>query len=103
MLERYGKEYPKEAGQLQHIMKGTLPDGWDAACKEFPADPKGLATRQSSEKARRAGRGGVTDRAHLLSIPPFSCSAQMSERADPSCTSRAHGLGDRSSRRVLLD
>jgi len=59
MLERYGKEYPKEAGQLQHIMKGTLPDGWDAACKEFPADPKGLATRQSSEKVLNMVAKGI--------------------------------------------
>jgi transketolase len=31
-----------------------VPDGWDAALPEFPADAKGLATRDSSGKVLNA-------------------------------------------------
>jgi transketolase len=48
MLEAYGKAHPAEAKNLKHMREGTLPEGWDRFCKEFPADSKGVATRQSS-------------------------------------------------------
>lgn len=47
---RYEKEHPAEAAQLTCLWSGELPDGWDKALKEFPADEKGLATRVSSGK-----------------------------------------------------
>mmetsp|Transcript_118181 Transcript_118181/g.294820 ORF Transcript_118181/g.294820 Transcript_118181/m.294820 type:complete len:745 (+) Transcript_118181:73-2307(+) len=59
MMERYTKEYPFEAAMLEHINKGTLPEGWDRFCKEFPADAKGLATRQSSAKCLNMVAQGV--------------------------------------------
>ena len=46
----YKKQYPEEAAQLDMIAKGTLPDGWDADMKPFPADAKGMASRVSSGK-----------------------------------------------------
>lgn len=46
----YARAFPKEYEELQHIQEGTLPESWDRFCKEFPTDPKGLATRQSSAK-----------------------------------------------------
>ena len=37
------------AGKLLHnLLAGHLPDNWDRFFESFPADPKGLATRQSS-------------------------------------------------------
>ena len=38
----------------QHIKDGTLPDGWDKDIPTFPADPKGLATRESDSKVLNA-------------------------------------------------
>lgn len=57
-LGDYRKAYPKEAADLQHILRQTLPDDWDRHCEAFPADAKGLATRQSSSKClNMIGRG----------------------------------------------
>mmetsp|Transcript_50148 Transcript_50148/g.107937 ORF Transcript_50148/g.107937 Transcript_50148/m.107937 type:complete len:747 (-) Transcript_50148:197-2437(-) len=50
MFQRYSQEYPAEAANLRHILNQTLPEGWDRSLKEFPPDPKGMATRQSSAK-----------------------------------------------------
>merc|ERR1719262_1705005 len=36
-----------------------LPEGWDRFCKEFPANEKGLATRQSSSKVLNMVAQGV--------------------------------------------
>ncbi|CAJ1332943.1 unnamed protein product [Effrenium voratum] len=49
-FKRYMAEYPKEGKMLQDMIAGSLPEGWDQFCKEFPADAKGLATRQSSSE-----------------------------------------------------
>lgn len=50
MLADYSKKYPTEHANIGHMQNGTLPKDWDKHCKEFPADPKGLATRQSSSQ-----------------------------------------------------
>lgn len=49
-MDGYRKQYPTEAAQLDALLAGKLPAGWDAGLKEFPADEKGLATRVSSGK-----------------------------------------------------
>ena len=46
----YKEKYPDLAEQLDLIHRGGLPDGWDAAMEEFPADAKGMASRVSSGK-----------------------------------------------------
>jgi len=46
----YSKKYPELAGQLNQMRHGKLPDGWDKNLPAFPADPKGMATRESSGK-----------------------------------------------------
>lgn len=46
----YAKKYPDMADQLNRIQKRELPDGWDKNLPPFPADPKGMATRESSGK-----------------------------------------------------
>ena len=45
---------PEIAVELDHIAAGTLPEGWDEGLPDFPADPKGLATRESSGKVLNA-------------------------------------------------
>jgi len=49
-FERYGKKYPELADHLDRIQHRRLPDGWDKNLPTFPADAKGLATRDSSGK-----------------------------------------------------
>src|SRR6185295_14980811 len=45
---------PAEAAELDCILRRRLPDGWDADLPVFPADAKGLATRESSGKVLNA-------------------------------------------------
>jgi len=54
MVERYGDQYPELADQLLRMQKRQLPDGWDKNLPTFEADPKGLATRDSSGKVLNA-------------------------------------------------
>jgi transketolase len=53
-LEAYRKAYPQEAAELERRLAGVLPDGWDKDLPQFPADPKGLATRAASGKVINA-------------------------------------------------
>jgi transketolase len=46
----YRKQFPELAGQLDVMLAGKLPSGWDKDLPVFPADPKGMATRESSGK-----------------------------------------------------
>ena len=50
----YRAQYPAEAAELDAIFAGALPAGWDAALPSFPADAKGLATRDASNTALNA-------------------------------------------------
>src|SRR5215468_481282 len=53
-FERYRREYPDLADQLYRMQHRQLPDGWDTDIPEFPADAKGLATRDSNGKVLSA-------------------------------------------------
>ncbi len=46
----YKEKYPELAGQLHRMQRRELPDDWDKNLPTFPADPKGIATRESSGK-----------------------------------------------------
>jgi len=59
LLVKYQHAHPKEAKILNHILEGTMPDDWDSRCKEFPPDPKGMATRQSSAKCLNMVAEGI--------------------------------------------
>ncbi|MFL7812855.1 MAG: transketolase [Anaerolineales bacterium] len=48
LLEAYTKAYPDQAAELKRRLAGDLPEVWDVP--EFPADPKGMATRAASGK-----------------------------------------------------
>jgi transketolase len=54
MFGRYRAEYPDLARQFEQIQKHELPAGWEATLPSFPADAKGLASRDSSAKVLNA-------------------------------------------------
>ena len=53
-LDLYRADYPDLADELDRMQKCELPDNWDAGLLNFPADTKGLASRDSSAKALNA-------------------------------------------------
>jgi transketolase len=53
-FEEYKKQFPQQADQLNKMQTRQLPDGWDKDLPSFPADPKGIATRESSGKTLNA-------------------------------------------------
>ncbi|OLE96913.1 MAG: transketolase, partial [Cyanobacteria bacterium 13_1_20CM_4_61_6] len=53
-IGEYRKHYPELAEELFRMQHRQLPEGWDRNLPEFPADPKGLATRESSAKVLNA-------------------------------------------------
>jgi transketolase len=50
----YGKKFPQLADQIKSMQHRELPDGWDKSLPTFPADTKGLATRESGGKVLNA-------------------------------------------------
>jgi transketolase len=54
LIEGYKKDYPALAAELEMMNQHTLPEGWDADIPFFPADAKGLASRDSSQKVLNA-------------------------------------------------
>ena len=50
----YKKKYPDLADQIDRMQHRDLPDGWDKDLPSFAADPKGVATRDSSGKVLNA-------------------------------------------------
>ncbi|MGV2480774.1 UNVERIFIED_CONTAM: transketolase, partial [Salmonella enterica subsp. enterica serovar Weltevreden] len=53
-LAKYREAHPDLAKEVDAILGGTLPEGWDADIPTFEADPKGLASRDSSGKVLNA-------------------------------------------------
>src|SRR5262245_4131359 len=54
LYEGYKRQYPELADHLLMMQRRELPDGWDKAVTSFPADPKGVASRDSSGKVLNA-------------------------------------------------
>ena len=54
MLARYREQYPDLAAELDMMDHHQLPEGWDKDIPEFPADAKGIASRDSSQKVLNA-------------------------------------------------
>ena len=50
MFTEYADKHPELADRLHRMQRLQLPDEWDKNLPTFPADPKGLATRESSGK-----------------------------------------------------
>ncbi len=53
-FEEYGSLHPELADHLDRMQRRRLPDGWDRDLPQFPADPKGIASRDSSGKVLNA-------------------------------------------------
>lgn len=53
-MSAYRAEYPELAAELERRLAGKLPAGWDQSLVDFPADPKGLASRAASGKVLNA-------------------------------------------------
>jgi transketolase len=53
-LDAYREQYPELYDQANRLLRRQLPDGWDRDLPEFPADAKGLATRESSGQVLNA-------------------------------------------------
>jgi transketolase len=49
LFAKYGKEFPELADQLDKMQTRQLPEDWDADLPEYPADTKGVASRDSNQ------------------------------------------------------
>ncbi|GAC1665523.1 MAG: transketolase [Candidatus Acidiferrum sp.] len=54
LFEAYKKEFPLLAEDFQKMQRREIPDGWDKDFPRFPADAKGVASRDSSGKVLNA-------------------------------------------------
>ena len=54
LFAEYKKQYPELAREIELMQRRELPDGWDKDLPVFPADAKGLASRESSGKVLNA-------------------------------------------------
>ena len=59
MFAAYRREHPDEAREVEELLAGKLPAAWDATLPTFPADDKGIATREASGKVLNAIGGQV--------------------------------------------
>jgi transketolase len=50
LFSQYTEKFPDQADQINRMQRRELPAGWDKNLPTFPADPKGMATRESSGK-----------------------------------------------------
>jgi transketolase len=78
----YTETFPVLARELQQIFRGQFPEGWDEDIPDFPADPKGMATRVASGKVMNA----IAPRLPAL----IGGSADL----DPSTHTALKGMGD---------
>jgi transketolase len=53
-IEDYRKQFPELSEELYRMQHRELPEGWDRDLPTFPADAKGLATRESNAKVLNA-------------------------------------------------
>ena len=53
-FDEYRQRFPELADEIKRIQKRELPEGWDKELPQFPADPKGLASRDSSSQVLNA-------------------------------------------------
>ena len=54
LFSKYESANAELAGEIDHILAKTMPDGWDKALPVFPADAKGMASRVASGKVINA-------------------------------------------------
>jgi transketolase len=51
---RYSQAFPQEAAEFEMLRRRRLPEGWDADVPSFPADAKGMASRDAGGKVLNA-------------------------------------------------
>ncbi len=56
-MDAYRAAFPDLAAEFERRLAGTLPSGWEEKLPQFPADPKGMATRAASGKVINAVAG----------------------------------------------
>jgi transketolase len=54
LFEQYRRQFPADAEHMLMMQHRELPQGWDKEIASFPADAKGLATRDSSGHVQNA-------------------------------------------------
>jgi transketolase len=81
-LATYAHLFPEQAAELQSSLRGELPADWNAAIPVFPADAKGLATREASGKIMNAV------------APKLPALTGGSADLDPSTRTPLKGFGD---------
>ena len=54
LFEEYRATHPELADEIERMQRRDLPGAWEAAIPEFPADAKGLASRDSSGQVLNA-------------------------------------------------
>ncbi|MGV8923330.1 MAG: transketolase [Thermomonas sp.] len=81
-FDAYAKENPGLAAELGNSLDATLPAGWDADIPVFPADAKGMATREAGGKVLSA------------IAPKLPALTGGSADLDPSTYTAVKGLGD---------
>ncbi|HET7743849.1 MAG TPA: transketolase [Gaiellaceae bacterium] len=54
LVNEYRATYPELADEIDRMQRRELPDGWDADIPSFPADEKGIASRDSSGQVLNA-------------------------------------------------
>jgi transketolase len=54
LFEKYGQQFPELADNISRMQRRDLPEDWDKNIPTFPADAKGVATRESSGKVLNA-------------------------------------------------
>jgi len=81
-MQAYAKAFPDLHDELQRSLRGELADGWDANIPVFPADAKGMATRDASSKVMNA---------FAANVPAFTGG---SADLNPSTKTAMKGLGD---------
>lgn len=54
LFKKFSGQHPDLADQFNRMQNRDLPDGWDKELPSFPADAKGIATRDSSAKVLNA-------------------------------------------------
>ncbi len=56
MFATYKSEHPQSGREIETLLAGDLPPEWDAGLPAFPADEKGIATRDASGKVLNPDR-----------------------------------------------
>ncbi|HEU5003064.1 MAG TPA: transketolase [Actinomycetota bacterium] len=60
LMDRYRAEFPEDAAELERVLEGRLPEGWDADLPTVGPE-KALATRVSSNMAINAAAGRLPE------------------------------------------